>query len=71
NVVIQNVIDCRKIIINPDIPEDVCFITRYKVLVNVEDATGSARFVLYDRSAALLFRKKIIEVLWDFDVEHS
>ncbi|XP_020977972.1 uncharacterized protein LOC107608586 isoform X3 [Arachis ipaensis] len=153
-VVVQNVIDCTKIMINPDIPEAVCFITRldpsesyfidsitlgngfivadvdvdfvnlsmnrsikelrendadgffnvvakiksicnnfdwwyyscvcgyllelfrshfscsecgrkiknavkkYKVLVDVEDATGSARFVLYDRPAALLFRKK-------------
>nr|XP_025623529.2 uncharacterized protein LOC112715909 isoform X1 [Arachis hypogaea]XP_029145528.1 uncharacterized protein LOC112715909 isoform X1 [Arachis hypogaea]XP_029145529.1 uncharacterized protein LOC112715909 isoform X1 [Arachis hypogaea]XP_029145530.1 uncharacterized protein LOC112715909 isoform X1 [Arachis hypogaea]XP_029145531.1 uncharacterized protein LOC112715909 isoform X1 [Arachis hypogaea]XP_029145532.1 uncharacterized protein LOC112715909 isoform X1 [Arachis hypogaea]XP_029145533.1 uncharac len=166
-VVVQNVIDCSKIMINPDIPEAVCFITRlnpsesysidsitfgngfivadvdddfvnlsmnrsikelrendadgffnvvakiksicnnfdwlyyscvcgylleffrshfscsecgrkiknavkkYKVLVNVEDATGSARFVLYDRSAALLFKKKLIEVLRNFDAEHS
>ncbi|QHN93868.1 uncharacterized protein DS421_17g596340 [Arachis hypogaea] len=166
-VVVQNVIDCSKIMINPDIPEAICFITRldssesyfidsitlsngfivanvdddfvnlsmnrsikelrendadnffnvvakiksicnnfdwwyyscvcgyplelfrshfscsecgrkiknvvkkYKVLVDVEDATGSARFVLYDRSTALLFRKKLIEVLRDFDAEHS
>ncbi|XP_016173909.2 uncharacterized protein LOC107616470 [Arachis ipaensis] len=166
-VVVQNVIDCTKIMINPDIPEAVCFITRldpsesyfidsitlgngfivadvdddfvnlsmnrsikelrendadgffnivakiksicnnfdwwyyscvcgyplelfrnhfscsecgrkiknavkkYKVLVDVEDATGSARFVLYDRPATLLFRKKLIEVLRDFDTEHS
>ncbi|XLS52272.1 hypothetical protein HN51_012949 [Arachis hypogaea] len=27
-VVVQNVIDCSKIMINPDIPEAVCFITR-------------------------------------------
>ncbi|XLS78434.1 hypothetical protein HN51_062659 [Arachis hypogaea] len=27
-VVVQNVIDCTKIMINPDIPEAVCFITR-------------------------------------------
>ncbi|XP_020994299.2 uncharacterized protein LOC110279355 [Arachis duranensis] len=166
-IVVQNVIDCTKIMINPDIPEAVCFITRldpsesyfinsitlgngfivadvdddfvnlsmnrnikelrendadgffnvvakiksicnnfdwwyyscvcgyplelfrshfscsecgrkiknavkkYKVLVDVEDATGSARFVLYDRPAALLFRKKFIEVLRDLDAEHS
>ncbi|XLR60973.1 hypothetical protein S83_011645, partial [Arachis hypogaea] len=104
-IVVQNVIDCTKIMINPDIPEAVCFITRldpsesyfidsitlgngfivadvdddfvnlsmnrYKVLVDVEDATGSARFVLYDRPAALLFRKKLIEVVQDLDAEHS
>ncbi|QHO16544.1 Replication factor-A carboxy-terminal domain protein [Arachis hypogaea] len=46
-------------------------VKKYKVLVNVEDATGSARFVLYDRSAALLFKKKLIEVLRNFDAEHS
>ncbi|XLT13492.1 hypothetical protein HN51_059182 [Arachis hypogaea] len=27
-VVVQNVIDCTKIMINPDIPEAICFITR-------------------------------------------
>ncbi|KAL4391460.1 hypothetical protein AHAS_Ahas03G0247300 [Arachis hypogaea] len=46
-------------------------VKKYKILVDVEDATGSARFVLYDRPAALLFRKKLIEVLRDLDAEHS
>ncbi|RYR38464.1 hypothetical protein Ahy_A09g043510 [Arachis hypogaea] len=46
-------------------------VKKYRVLVDVENATGSARFVLYDRSAALLFRKKLIEVLRDLDVEQS